>query len=202
MTPKPSDATFAGHEVHVIASARVSLEAAAKLAVERGVEPLILSDCIEGEAKDIGRMHAALAREFASRASAGKSMVLLSGGETTVTIGGGTYGKGGRNSELLLSAALDLQGSEDITALAADTDGIDGSEDNAGAFCDGQTVARIRAPGAMRAPFSRATMRGRLFPWRATSLHPVRRAPMSTTSALFCCNKREGGSYVTLAATR
>jgi hydroxypyruvate reductase len=74
-------------------------------------------------------------------------MVLLSGGETTVTIGGGTYGKGGRNSELLLSAALDLQGSEDITALAADTDGIDGSEDNAGAFCDGQTVARIRAAG-------------------------------------------------------
>lgn len=147
VTPEPAEASFADNEVHVIASARVSLEAAAKLALERGVEPLILSDCIEGEAKDIGRMHAALAREFSSRTVAGKPIVLLSGGETTVSIGSGTFGKGGRNSELLLSAALDLQGSHCITALAADTDGIDGSEDNAGAFCDGQTVARIRASG-------------------------------------------------------
>lgn len=146
-TPRPSDAPFVNNEVHIIASARVSLEAAAQRAAERGVEPLILSDCIEGEAKDIGRMHAALAREFSTRSSATKPMVLLSGGETTVTIGQGAYGKGGRNSELLLSVALDLQGSEGITALAADTDGIDGSEDNAGAFCDGKTVARIRAAG-------------------------------------------------------
>lgn len=145
--PMPSDAAFAHNEVHVIASARVSLEAAAKLAREKGVEPLILSDCIEGEAKDIGRMHAALAKEFAGGASVAKPMVLLSGGETTVTIGSGAYGKGGRNSEFLLSAALDLQGTQRITALAADTDGIDGSENNAGAFCDGQTVARIRAAG-------------------------------------------------------
>lgn len=74
-------------------------------------------------------------------------MVLLSGGETTVTIGSGRYGKGGRNSEFLLSAALDLQGVFGVTALAADTDGIDGSENNAGAFADGDSVTRIRAAG-------------------------------------------------------
>ncbi len=147
VAPMPSDPSFSSDEVHVIASARVSLEAAAQRARERGVDPLILSDCIEGEAKDIGRMHAALAREFSSRVARQRPMVLLSGGETTVTIGSGSYGKGGRNSELLLSAALDLQGTDGITALAADTDGIDGSENNAGAFCDGKTVARIRASG-------------------------------------------------------
>ncbi|KQO80829.1 glycerate kinase [Rhizobium sp. Leaf262] len=147
VAPNPEDTVFSKNEVHVIASARVSLEAAAQLAREHGVQPLILSDAIEGEAKDIGRMHAALAREFAAGKAFGKPMVLLSGGETTVTIGNGGYGKGGRNSEFLLSAALDLQGVEGVTALAADTDGIDGSEDNAGAFCDGDTVTRIRAAG-------------------------------------------------------
>ncbi len=146
--PIPGDEAFSRNEAHVIASARVSLEAAAVHARKLGFQPLILSDSIEGEAKDIGRMHAALALEFSANAQGlSKPMVLLSGGETTVTIGGGKYGKGGRNSELLLSAAIDLQGAEGITALAADTDGIDGSEDNAGAFCDGGTVARIRAAG-------------------------------------------------------
>ncbi len=146
--PIPGDEAFSRNEVHVIASARVSLEAAAVHARKLGFQPLILSDSIEGEAKDIGRMHAALALEFSANAQGlSKPMVFLSGGETTVTIGGGKYGKGGRNSELLLSAAIDLQGAEGITALAADTDGIDGSEDNAGAFCDGGTVARIRAAG-------------------------------------------------------
>ncbi|MGV1753059.1 glycerate kinase type-2 family protein [Agrobacterium sp. CG674] len=145
--PKPGDAVFNGHEVHVIASARVSLEAAANLACSHGVNPLILSDSIEGEARDIGRMHAALVREFAGNAAFEKPIVLLSGGETTVTIGSGGYGKGGRNSEFLLSAALDLQGFEGFTALAADTDGIDGSQDNAGAFADGRSVARILAAG-------------------------------------------------------
>lgn len=146
--PRPDDSVFARNEVHVIASARVSLDAAAALARAEGVEPVILSDCIEGEARDIGRMHAALAKEFAqTQGIARKPFVLLSGGETTVTIGGGSYGKGGRNSELLLSSALDLQGTDGIVGLAADTDGIDGSEDNAGAFCDGTTVARIRARG-------------------------------------------------------
>ncbi len=147
VAPKPGDAAFAGHEVHVIASARVSLEAAADLARSRGIHPLILSDSIEGEARDIGRMHAALAREFAASIALDKPMVLLSGGETTVTIGSGRYGKGGRNAEFLLSAALDLQGTSGITALAADTDGIDGSENNAGAFADGDSISRIRAAG-------------------------------------------------------
>lgn len=145
--PDATDAAFTQNEVHVIASASVSLQAAAALARQRGVHPLILSDSIEGEAKDIGRMHAALAREFGAGSAFDRPMVLLSGGETTVTIGGGGYGKGGRNTEFLLSAALDLQGVDSITALAADTDGIDGSENNAGAFCDGETITRIRAAG-------------------------------------------------------
>ncbi|UHS61647.1 glycerate kinase [Agrobacterium vaccinii] len=145
--PQATDPAFARNEVHLIASASVSLQAAAALAREHGVHPLILSDSIEGEAKDIGRMHAALAREFAAGDAFDKPMVILSGGETTVTIGSGGYGKGGRNTEFLLSAALDLQGVDGITALAADTDGIDGSEDNAGAFCDGDTITRIRAAG-------------------------------------------------------
>jgi len=146
--PLPSDAIFVGNEVHVIASARVSLEAAADHALGLGIQPLVLSDCIEGEARDIGRMHAALARQFATvNSPLGRPMVMLSGGETTVSIGAGGYGKGGRNTEFLLSAALDLQAVDGVTALAADTDGIDGSEDNAGAFCDGRTAERIRAAG-------------------------------------------------------
>ena len=145
--PNPADAAFTGNEVHVIASSRVSLNAAAELARQRGIHPLILSDTIEGEAKDIGRMHAALAREFVGNGMFDKPILLLSGGETTVTIGNNRYGKGGRNAEFLLSAALDLQGIAGVTALAADTDGIDGSENNAGAFCDGDSITRIRAAG-------------------------------------------------------
>lgn len=145
--PKPTDVIFAANEVHVIASSRVSLNAAAELARQRGIHPLILSDTIEGEAKDIGRMHAALAREFVGNGAFDKPLLLLSGGETTVTIGNSRYGKGGRNAEFLLSAALDLQAIAGVTALAADTDGIDGSENNAGAFCDGDSITRIRAAG-------------------------------------------------------
>lgn len=145
--PLPGDPEFVRNEVHVIASARLSLEAAADHARTLGADALILSDRIEGEAKDIGRMHAALAREFKARRRSGDPLVLLSGGETTVTIGGGGHGRGGRNTEFLLSAALDLDGTAGITALAADTDGIDGSEANAGAFCDGATADRIRAAG-------------------------------------------------------
>ncbi|MBD9652646.1 glycerate kinase [Ensifer sp. ENS09] len=146
--PAPDDARFAGHACHVIASASVSLEAAAAKARELGIEAHILSDAIEGEARDIGRMHAALAREVALRNRPfAKPVVLLSGGETTVTISGEDYGKGGRNSEFLLSLALDIDGVAGIDALAADTDGIDGSEDNAGAFADGQSIARMRAAG-------------------------------------------------------
>lgn len=146
--PLPMDKAFSRNEVHVIASARVSLEAAAAKARSAGVNVAVLSDCIEGEARDIGRMHAAIAREVALKSQPFvRPVVILSGGETTVTIGGGGLGKGGRNTELLLSLALDIEGLDGVHVLAADTDGIDGSEDNAGAFADGGTAARIRAAG-------------------------------------------------------
>lgn len=142
--PDPDDPEFMRNEVHVVASARVSLEYAAAEAARAGIEARILSDQIEGEARDIGKMHAAIAKEVALRGRPfSKPVVILSGGETTVTIAD-TYGKGGRNSEFLLSFALDIEGVENIVALAADTDGIDGSEDNAGAFADGGSAARIR----------------------------------------------------------
>jgi hydroxypyruvate reductase len=111
------------------------------------VEAVILSDSIEGEARDVGSVHAAIAREIATRDRPFKKPVLmLSGGETTVTLRA-KGGKGGRNSEFLLAFALDVDAVAGIHALAADTDGIDGSEDNAGAFADGTSVARMRAAG-------------------------------------------------------
>lgn len=145
--PSPDDPAFAGNEVHVIASAARSLEAAAEEARSRGIEAVILSDAIEGEARDVAGMHAAIAREIAARDRPfRKPVLLLSGGETTVTIRG-KGGKGGRNSEFLLALALAIEGVEDVHAFAADTDGIDGSEDNAGAFADFTSAARIRAAG-------------------------------------------------------
>ncbi|MGE0500500.1 MAG: glycerate kinase [Rhizobiaceae bacterium] len=144
--PKPDDRRFARNDVRLIASAAVSLEAAAAQARRHGVEPVILSDAIEGEAREVGSVHAAIAREVATRDRPfAKPVVILSGGETTVTLRG--KGKGGRNSEFLLSFALGIQGLGGIEALAADTDGIDGSEDNAGAFADGGSVARMRVAG-------------------------------------------------------
>ncbi len=143
--PRPDDAVFARHEVRVVASARVSLEAAATQAQAMGIPAVILSDAIEGEARDIGRMHAAIAREVALRGRPfARPVVILSGGETTVTLRG--KGRGGRNSEFLLSFALAAEG-VGCAALAADTDGIDGSEDNAGAFADGGSMARLRGLG-------------------------------------------------------
>jgi len=143
--PDPNDPVFAGHVVRVIASARLSLEAAADAAWAQGVPAVILSDAIEGEARDIGRMHAAIARETASRNRPfARPVVILSGGETTVTLR--AKGRGGRNTEFLLATALAAEGVA-FSALAADTDGIDGSEDNAGAFADGDSAARLRALG-------------------------------------------------------
>ncbi len=144
--PKPSDAVFAGHEHHLIASAAVSLEAAAKTARELGVEAVILSDAIEGEAREVAHVHAAIAKQvLAKNRPFSKPVVILSGGETTVTVRG--KGKGGRNSEFLLSLAIDIDGADGISTFAADTDGIDGSEDNAGAFADSTTIARLLAKG-------------------------------------------------------
>jgi glycerate 2-kinase len=129
----------------VIASARQSLEAAVRVAKKAGVRAVILSDRIEGEARDVGKVHAAIAAEIALHDQPfPKPVVLLSGGETTVTVKG--EGKGGRNSEFALALALAAEGIA-FTALAADTDGIDGSENNAGVFADQTTAARLRALG-------------------------------------------------------
>ncbi len=142
--PSPDDPRFASNEVRLIASASVSLEAAAAEARAAGIEAIILSDAIEGEARDVGGVHAAIAREVSGRGRPfSKPVVVLSGGETTVTIRG--KGKGGRNSEFLLALALGIDGAKGVSALAADTDGIDGSEDNAGAFADHTTIARLVA---------------------------------------------------------
>lgn len=144
--PSPDDPVFGSHEHYVIASAGVSLEAAAALARSLGVEAAILSDAIEGESRDVASVHAAIAREvLAKDRPFQKPVVILSGGETTVTLRG-KGGKGGRNGEFALAMALAIQG-HDMHLLAADTDGIDGSEDNAGAFADGKTVERLRAAG-------------------------------------------------------
>ena len=144
--PRPDDERFGRNEVRIVASAAVSLEAAAAEAKRHGIEAVILSDSIEGEAREVGAVHAAIAREVASRSRPfAKPVLVLSGGETTVTLR--SKGKGGRNSEFLLSFALGIDGAGEIHALAADTDGIDGSENNAGAFADATTVSRIRAAG-------------------------------------------------------
>ena len=145
--PSSNDPRFSKNEVKVIASSKISLLAAAKKAEELGFEPYILSDAIEGRASDIGIMHAALAKFRKDESTIFRSpAVILSGGETTVEILGKS-GRGGRNTEFLLSFALSIENESNITALAADTDGIDGSESNAGAFCDGNTVLKMREKG-------------------------------------------------------
>lgn len=145
--PHPEDQVFSRNEVHVIASAAMSLEAAARAAEAAGLPAVILSDAIEGEARDVGLVHAAIAREVAGRNRPfAKPVVILSGGETTVTLSG-SGGRGGRNTEFLLSFAKAVDGVPGVTALAADTDGIDGSEENAGAFADGTTAIRLRETG-------------------------------------------------------
>jgi hydroxypyruvate reductase len=145
--PQPDDPRFARNEVHVVASAAISLEAAAAKAEAAGWPAVILSDAIEGEAREVAKMHGAMAREVVRRNRPFKApLVMLSGGETTVTLRG-KGGRGGRNSEFLLSLAMELDGVAGVTALAADTDGIDGSEDNAGAFADGTTAAAMRQAG-------------------------------------------------------
>ncbi|MBB3659041.1 hydroxypyruvate reductase [Rhizobium sp. BK650] len=145
--PRPDDPVFARHERHIIASASVSLEAAAEFARAQGIAAAILSDSIEGESRDVALVHAAIAREVAGRDRPfSKPVVILSGGETTVSLRV-KGGKGGRNSEFALAVALAIDGYDSIHVLAADTDGIDGSENNAGAFTDGSTVKRLRAAG-------------------------------------------------------
>ena len=145
--PATDDPRFSKNEVKVIASSKLSLIAAAKKAEEFGFKSYILSDAIEGRASDIGIMHAELAKFSKDEKTIFRSpAVIFSGGETTVEILGES-GRGGRNTEFLLSLALSIENESNITALAADTDGIDGSENNAGAFCDGNTARKMREKG-------------------------------------------------------
>jgi hydroxypyruvate reductase len=145
-TPKPGDPRLAGAEAIVIASAQSSLEAAARLAQDAGITPVILGDSIEGEAREVALVHAGIARQVARYGQPAEApCVLLSGGETTVTVRG--HGRGGRNTEFLLALALALDGHPGIHALAGDTDGIDGSEDNAGAWLAPDSLARAAAFG-------------------------------------------------------
>ncbi len=169
-TPKPGDAAFAADEVIMLATARDALEAAAGAARAAGLDALVLGADLEGEARDLGGLHAALAlgcarggeralvalREAVARGGARiagsvltapqRPLVLLSGGETTVTVRGS--GRGGRNAEYALALAIALDGHPDVNALACDTDGIDGVEDNAGAIVAADTLARAREAGA------------------------------------------------------
>ena len=145
-TPKPGDPVLARSEYRLIASPWQMLQAAAEKARSLGVTPLILGDALEGESREVARAMAGIARSCATHgAPVAGPCALLSGGETTVTLRG--QGRGGRNTEFLLGLAVALAGTPGIHALAADTDGIDGSEDNAGAFVGPSTLARARAAG-------------------------------------------------------
>ncbi len=145
-TPKPGDAVFAAAEARIIARPRDILDAAALKAKDMGLAALILGDAIEGEARDVALEHAQLARAVAANSGPVKPpAVLLSGGEVTVTIKGS--GRGGPNTEYLLAMAGALDGAEAIHAMACDTDGIDGTEDNAGAIIGPETLGRARDAG-------------------------------------------------------
>ncbi|CAJ0801512.1 glycerate kinase type-2 family protein [Ralstonia holmesii] len=145
-TPKPGDARFEGHRSHVIATAQHALEAAAAQARALGYEAHILSDSIEGEARDVAEVHAGIVRQIVARNQPfTKPCVILSGGETTVTVRGN--GRGGRNAEFLLALGVALDGLPGVHAIACDTDGIDGSEDNAGAILTPDSLARAETLG-------------------------------------------------------
>ncbi|NUL17644.1 glycerate kinase [Agrobacterium tumefaciens] len=144
-TPKTGDID---EDIRLIAAPSLALQAAADEAVKLGLTPLILGDSLEGESKDVGAVMAGIALSASRKGLPVKGpAVLLSGGETTVTIGKGPAGKGGRNTEFLLSLALTLKGADEIWAIAGDSDGIDGVEDAAGAVVTPDTLARMREAG-------------------------------------------------------
>ncbi len=146
-TPKPGDALFARVENRVVATAHRSLEAAAEVFRARGIQPAILGDSITGEAREVAKVMAALVREI--RAHGGPfqpPVALISGGECTVTVRG-EKGRGGRCAEFLLALGTAIDGAAGVHAIAADTDGIDGSEDNAGAVLAPDSLARAHALG-------------------------------------------------------
>jgi glycerate 2-kinase len=145
-TPKPGDALFARVENRVIATAHRSLMTAAAFFQGRGITPMVLGDSVTGEASEVAKVYGALARQVRQHSHPFKPPVaLISGGETTVTLRG--KGRGGRCTEFLLSLAVDLDGLADTWALACDTDGIDGSEDNAGAVLEPDALERARSRG-------------------------------------------------------
>lgn len=145
-TPKPGDALFRRVQNLIVGSNRLAMDAAAAKAHELGLTPLVLSSYIEGETREIALMHAAIAREAVATGQPVRSPTcIISGGETTVTIHG--KGKGGRNQEFVLAAALALNGLPQVTVLSAGTDGTDGPTDAAGALADGLTLTRARALG-------------------------------------------------------
>jgi hydroxypyruvate reductase len=145
-TPKPGDAAFARIENRVIATAHGSLMAAAAYVQQQGITPVVVGDSVTGEAAEVAKVHAAFARQIRAHAHPFKPPVaLISGGETTVTLR--SKGRGGRCTEFLLSLAVSLEGLEQTWALACDTDGIDGSEDNAGALLTPDALARARGLG-------------------------------------------------------
>jgi hydroxypyruvate reductase len=146
-TPKPGDPVFSRVENRIIATAHRSLEAAAEVLRGQRIEPVILGDTVTGEASEVAKVVAALAREIRAFGGPFKAPVaLISGGECTVTVRN-ERGRGGRCSEFLLSLAIELDGMERAWGIAADTDGIDGSEDNAGAVIAPDTLARARGAG-------------------------------------------------------
>jgi glycerate 2-kinase len=154
-TPKPS-AAWDQQPVHLIATPQQSLDAAAELARAAGLNAYVLSDELEGESREVGKVHAALARAAAhGKGPFQKPCVILSGGETTVTIRkqapGTPKGRGGRAGEFCLGLAVALQAQPNVWAIAADTDGIDGIEDNAGARVTPDTLARADAAGVKAA---------------------------------------------------
>ncbi|MAA69748.1 MAG: glycerate kinase [Deltaproteobacteria bacterium] len=142
-TPKPGEDIFSRNQVRLVATPQLMLEAAAKEAEQLGITPIILSDRIEGEAREVAKVHAAIAKQIKHRDQPINSPALiLSGGETTVTVRG--KGKGGRNTEFILSLLEALQGEEGISAISVDTDGIDGTEDNAGAWIDQNSFLKAK----------------------------------------------------------
>jgi glycerate 2-kinase len=147
-TPKPGDSVFLRVENRVVATAQGSLTAAAAWFRSQGLNPAILGDSVTGEAAEVAKVYAALARQIVEHQSPFAAPVaLISGGECTVTLRQGNHGRGGRCAEFLLSLTVELDGLPGVSALACDTDGIDGSEDNAGALMLADTVSRAAALG-------------------------------------------------------
>jgi len=143
-TPKPGDNRLAKAQLRMIATPQMSLEAAAEVARKSGINAVILGDAIEGESREVAMVHAGIARQVRRHGQPAKTpCVLLSGGETTVTVRG--KGRGGRNAEFLLALAVAFNGEQGIFALAGDTDGVDGTEDNAGALLAPDSLSRAAA---------------------------------------------------------